>query len=113
MPPLPNSFEHAKARAPRTSNRRVRALEAAQTALDYLIDQAQDKLGPRGERLVYEMADIRLLDIRIATALQIRDQCRRRYRQSDGARLVWRRKSSTLTLTSIASPLEALAAERA
>jgi len=33
-----------------------RALEAAQTALDYVFDQAQDKLGIRGERLVHELA---------------------------------------------------------
>jgi len=37
-----------------------RALEAAQTALDYLLGQAQDQLGPRGERLVHESAEVRL-----------------------------------------------------
>jgi len=37
-----------------------RALEAAQIALDYLFDQAQDKLGIRGERLVHELAGARL-----------------------------------------------------
>ena len=37
-----------------------RALEAAQTALDYLLSQAPDKLGPRGERLIYEIADVHL-----------------------------------------------------
>ena len=37
-----------------------RALEAAQTALDYLLGQAPDKLGPRGERLIYEIADVHL-----------------------------------------------------
>ncbi len=37
-----------------------RALEAAQTALDYLVGQAPDKLGPRGERLIYEIADVHL-----------------------------------------------------
>jgi 2-keto-4-pentenoate hydratase/2-oxohepta-3-ene-1,7-dioic acid hydratase in catechol pathway len=37
-----------------------RALEAAQTALDYLQGQAQDKLDPRGERLVHAADEIRL-----------------------------------------------------
>jgi 2-keto-4-pentenoate hydratase/2-oxohepta-3-ene-1,7-dioic acid hydratase in catechol pathway len=37
-----------------------RALEAAQTALDHLFGQAQDRRGARGERLVYEMAQLRL-----------------------------------------------------
>ena len=37
-----------------------RALEAAQTALDYLLGQAPDKLGPRGERLICEIADVHL-----------------------------------------------------
>jgi 2-keto-4-pentenoate hydratase/2-oxohepta-3-ene-1,7-dioic acid hydratase in catechol pathway len=37
-----------------------RTLEAAQTALDYLFGQAEDKFGPRGERLVHEMAQVRL-----------------------------------------------------
>jgi len=37
-----------------------RALEAAQTALDYLSGQAQDKFGPRGERLVHEPVTVRL-----------------------------------------------------
>jgi 2-keto-4-pentenoate hydratase/2-oxohepta-3-ene-1,7-dioic acid hydratase in catechol pathway len=37
-----------------------RALDAAQTALDYLADKAQDKLGPRGERLVHEAAEVGL-----------------------------------------------------
>ena len=37
-----------------------RALEHAQKALDYLIDQAQDKLGPRGETLVFPAAAVRL-----------------------------------------------------
>jgi 2-keto-4-pentenoate hydratase/2-oxohepta-3-ene-1,7-dioic acid hydratase in catechol pathway len=37
-----------------------RALEAAQTALAYLLGQAQDKLGPRGERLVHEAAKVRM-----------------------------------------------------
>jgi acylpyruvate hydrolase len=37
-----------------------RALDGAQTALDYLLGQAQDTLGPRGERLVHEVAAVRL-----------------------------------------------------
>ena len=37
-----------------------RALEGAQTALDYLSGQAQDKSGPRGERLALELATVRL-----------------------------------------------------
>jgi len=37
-----------------------RALEAAQTALDYLFGQAQGKFGPRGEMLVHRAADMRL-----------------------------------------------------
>ena len=37
-----------------------RALEHAQKALDYLFGQAQDKLGPRGETLVYPAANVRL-----------------------------------------------------
>ncbi len=37
-----------------------RTLEAAQTALDYLVGQAQDKSGPRGERLVHQVAEVRL-----------------------------------------------------
>jgi 2-keto-4-pentenoate hydratase/2-oxohepta-3-ene-1,7-dioic acid hydratase in catechol pathway len=38
----------------------ARALEAAQTALDYLFGQAQDRLGPGGERLVHEITEVRL-----------------------------------------------------
>jgi acylpyruvate hydrolase len=37
-----------------------RALDGAQTALDYLFGEAQDSFGPRGERLVYEAAVVRL-----------------------------------------------------
>ncbi len=37
-----------------------RALEAAQTARDYLLGQAQDKFGPRGETLVHQAAEVRL-----------------------------------------------------
>ena len=36
-----------------------RALEHAQRALDYLFGQAQDRLGPRGEALVYPAANVR------------------------------------------------------
>ncbi len=37
-----------------------RALEGAQTAMDYLFGQAQDKSGPWGERLVRELTEVRL-----------------------------------------------------
>jgi acylpyruvate hydrolase len=37
-----------------------RALEAVQTALDYLFGQAQDRFGPRGAMLVHRAADMRL-----------------------------------------------------
>ncbi len=37
-----------------------RALDAAKMALDYLGGQAQDKFGPTGERLVHEIAEVRL-----------------------------------------------------
>ena len=37
-----------------------RTLDAVQTTLDYLFDQAQDKFGPRGETLVHPAADVRL-----------------------------------------------------
>src|SRR6516164_2101192 len=37
-----------------------RALEHAQKALDYLLGQAQDKFGPRGETLVYPAADVQV-----------------------------------------------------
>jgi 2-keto-4-pentenoate hydratase/2-oxohepta-3-ene-1,7-dioic acid hydratase in catechol pathway len=37
-----------------------RALDEAQTALDFLLGQAQGKLGPRGERLVHEATEVRL-----------------------------------------------------
>ena len=37
-----------------------RALDSAQKALDHLFGQAQDKLGPRGERLVHPAADVKL-----------------------------------------------------
>ena len=37
-----------------------RALENVQKALDYLSTQAQDRLGPRGERVVHPLAEARL-----------------------------------------------------
>ena len=37
-----------------------RALESAQKALDHLFGQAQDKIGPRGERIVYPAAEVKL-----------------------------------------------------
>jgi 2-keto-4-pentenoate hydratase/2-oxohepta-3-ene-1,7-dioic acid hydratase in catechol pathway len=37
-----------------------RTLDAAQTSLDYLFDQAQDKLGPRGETLVHQAGEVRV-----------------------------------------------------
>jgi 2-keto-4-pentenoate hydratase/2-oxohepta-3-ene-1,7-dioic acid hydratase in catechol pathway len=37
-----------------------RALDAARTALDYLFSQAQDQSGPRAERLVHKLSDVRL-----------------------------------------------------
>jgi len=37
-----------------------RALEAARTALDYLLGEAQDKFGLRGETLVHQAAEVRL-----------------------------------------------------
>jgi 2-keto-4-pentenoate hydratase/2-oxohepta-3-ene-1,7-dioic acid hydratase in catechol pathway len=37
-----------------------RALEHAEKALDYLSTQAQDRLGPRGERAVHPLAEVRL-----------------------------------------------------
>jgi hypothetical protein len=37
-----------------------RALEAADSALDYLMGQAQDKFGPNGEMLVHRAAAVRL-----------------------------------------------------
>src|SRR6201981_1509554 len=37
-----------------------RTLDAVQTTLDYLFDQAQDKFGPRGETLVHPAADVRV-----------------------------------------------------
>ena len=37
-----------------------RALENVQKALDYFYTQAQDRLGPRGERVVHPLAEVRL-----------------------------------------------------
>src|SRR5580704_17387064 len=37
-----------------------RAIETAQKALDHLFRQAQDKLGPRGERLAYPASEVKL-----------------------------------------------------
>jgi 2-keto-4-pentenoate hydratase/2-oxohepta-3-ene-1,7-dioic acid hydratase in catechol pathway len=37
-----------------------RSLEAAQTAIDHLFGQARDKFGPRDERLVHEITEVRL-----------------------------------------------------
>ena len=50
-----------------------RALENVQKALDYLSTQAQDRLGPRGERVVHPLTEVRLHaprpdDARIACA---------------------------------------------
>ena len=60
----PNPLEMAEVVVPSDLARLIesgpRALEAAQTALDHLFGQAQDKLGPRGEKLVYAAAEVRL-----------------------------------------------------
>src|SRR6516164_9431877 len=45
---------------PGSSDRRRPARTRIQKALDYLFRQEQDKFGPRGERLVYPAADVRL-----------------------------------------------------
>ncbi|MBV8122056.1 MAG: fumarylacetoacetate hydrolase family protein [Alphaproteobacteria bacterium] len=37
-----------------------RALDGGQKALDYLFGEAQDRLGPRGERLVFALSEVRL-----------------------------------------------------
>ena len=44
----------------RLIERRPRALEAVQQALDYLFGEAQNNVGPTGERLVHRAADVRL-----------------------------------------------------
>lgn len=60
----PNPLEMADVVVPSDLARLIeggsRALEAAQTGLDHLVGQAQDKLGPRGERLIRRAADVRL-----------------------------------------------------
>jgi len=60
----PRPLEMAEALVPSNLARLIeggpRALEHAQKALDYLFAQAQDKNGPRGERLVYPATDVRL-----------------------------------------------------
>ena len=60
----PNPLEMAEMVVPSELSRLVeggsRTLDAVQTTLDYLFDQAQDKFGPRGETLVHPAADVRL-----------------------------------------------------
>src|SRR6201987_5951688 len=60
----PNPLEMADVVVPSDLARLIeggpRALEAAQQALDYLFGEAQNNLGPRGERLVHRAADGRL-----------------------------------------------------
>jgi hypothetical protein len=60
----PNPLEMADVVVPSDLVRLIeggpRAIEAAQQALDYLFGEAQDNLGPRGERLVHRAADVRL-----------------------------------------------------
>lgn len=60
----PSPLEMAEALVPSDLARLIeggrRALENAQKALDHLFGRAQDQLGPRGERLVYPAAEVRL-----------------------------------------------------
>ena len=60
----PSPVEMAEAVLPSDLARLIeggsRALEAAQTALDYIFGAAADRLGPRGERLVYDLKNVRL-----------------------------------------------------
>ena len=60
----PNPLEMAEVVVPSELSRLIeggsRTLDAVQTTLDYLFDQAQDKFGPRGETLVHPAADVRL-----------------------------------------------------
>src|SRR5215470_13119773 len=60
----PNPLEMADVVVPSDLARLIeggpRALDAAQQALDYLLGQAQDKFGLRGEALVHPAADVRL-----------------------------------------------------
>lgn len=73
----PSPIEMAEALVPSDLARLIeggpRALENAQKALDYLFGNAQDKNGPRGERLVYPASEVKLhaprpKDARIACA---------------------------------------------
>src|SRR5271165_3681382 len=60
----PNPLGMAEALVPSDLARLIeggpRALEHAQKALDYLFGQAQDKFGPRCEKLIYSAAEVRL-----------------------------------------------------
>src|SRR5579864_1250758 len=60
----PSPLEMAEALVPSNLARLIeggpRALETAQKALDHLFGQAQDKLGPRGERLVHPASEVKL-----------------------------------------------------
>ena len=60
----PNPLEMAEIVVPSELSRLIeggsRTLDAVQTTLDYLFDQAQDKFGLRGETLVHSAADVRL-----------------------------------------------------
>ena len=60
----PSPTEMAEALVPSDLARLIeggaRSLETAQKALDHLATQAQDKLGPRGERIVHPAAEARL-----------------------------------------------------
>jgi 2-keto-4-pentenoate hydratase/2-oxohepta-3-ene-1,7-dioic acid hydratase in catechol pathway len=60
----PNPLEMAEVVVPADLARLIeggpRALEAAQTALDYVLSNAPDRAGPRGERLVHDASEVRL-----------------------------------------------------
>jgi acylpyruvate hydrolase len=60
----PRPLQMAEALVPSNLARLIeggpRALEHAQKSLDYLFGQAQDKLGVRGETLVFQVAEVRL-----------------------------------------------------
>src|SRR6516165_1359910 len=64
----PPPLEMAEALVPSDLARLIeagpRALEHAEKALDYLVREAQKKLGLRGETLVYPTANVRLHDPR-------------------------------------------------
>lgn len=73
----PSPLEMAEALVPSDLARLIeggpRAIENAQKALDHLFGQAQDKFGPRGERLVFPASEVKLhaprpKDARIACA---------------------------------------------